>query len=156
MFLCPTRNAFYHVTRRCWQWWEGEGGGSVLRQLFPISTQSSAVSQSQPCSEGSRGKAAEWGYKDTLRPKYFQLEGHPNLFSHSHTAHWASQACSPSITYNSEARGERVAAIWESLRFFLIVSCLFTPNQLCCSALSLSALARLPWLVQALSPPPVI
>lgn len=82
-------------------------------------------------------------------PKYFQLEGHPNLFSHIHGAYQASRAHSVLCT----KRGEWVvAAIWEWLCVFLIVSCLFTP-----ALLSLAAMLGLRWLgslglFQVLSP----
>lgn len=90
MFLCPTRNAFYHVT------WE---------QLFPIRPQSAnkpvsqlqacrlpVVSQCSPCSlDQIRGARVSRRETKRVWPKCLQLEGHPNLFSHVHAAHQASR-----------------------------------------------------------------
>lgn len=150
MFSCPTRNAFYHVTRWCWQWLGGGRETAVSHQH--------SVNCSQPVAillRGSEGQSSRVELKEVQGPKYLQLEGHPNLFSHIHGAHQASQACLSGVMCKSVARGEWVAAIWEWLCLFLIVSCLFTPIQLYWVLLfcSLSMLAQLPWLVQVLSPP---
>lgn len=58
---------------------QGEGAWGVsVRQLFPISTQSTAASRSRP----RRATAAECGSEECGGQKYLQLEGHPNLFGH--------------------------------------------------------------------------
>lgn len=69
-----------------------------------------SVRRSQPSSEDQRGQRSEVSLRDMRGPKYFQLEGHPNLFSHIHGAYQASRAHSVLCT----KRGEWVvAAIWE-------------------------------------------
>lgn len=126
----------------------GWGGVGLSDSCFP-----SALSQAvTTLLRGSEGQRSEVSLRDMRGPKYFQLEGHPNLFSHIHGAYQASRAHSVLCT-KYETRGERVvAAIWEWLCVFLIVSCLFTP-----ALLSLAALLGLRWLgslglFQVLSP----
>lgn len=56
-----------------------DGGGALaVRQLFPISTQSTAASRSWP----RRATASECSSEQCRGQKYLQLEGHPNLFGH--------------------------------------------------------------------------
>lgn len=61
---------------------------------FPSALQSTAVSQSQNPAQRIRGGAEHQSgaLKEMRGPKYLQLEGHPNLFSHIHGAHQASRA----------------------------------------------------------------
>lgn len=121
MFLCPMRNAFYNVT---WRWWcsrRWKGGGSS-DSCFPSARQSTAVIQSQEQQSGAQ-RSAGAKIPPIRRSSQFALP-HPRCSS-------ASQACLSSVMCKSVAKSERVAAIWESLCLFLIVSCLFTPTQLC-------------------------
>lgn len=90
----------------------GCGGGG--RQTA-VSHQGSVI-YSQPVATPLRGPEGQSGgveLQDTRGPKYFQLEGHPNLFSRIHGAHQPSRPRSTSVMYKSVAKGERVAAIWE-------------------------------------------
>lgn len=110
----------------------GVGDGGEGGRQTAVSHQHS-VNCSQPVAtplEGSQGQSSRVELKEERGPECLQLEGHPYLFSHIHAAHRASQDCLSSVMYKSVARGERVAAIWEWLCLFLIVSCLFTPTQL--------------------------
>lgn len=112
-------------------WHDGVDGGGEGGCQTAVSHQHS-VNCSQPVVtplRGSEGQSGRVELKETRGPKYLQLGGHPNLFSHIHSPNQASQACSVSVMYKSVARGERVAAIWEWLCLFLIVSCIFTPTH---------------------------
>lgn len=108
---------------------EGGGGGGVQTAV----SHQPSVNCSQPfvtVLSGSEQERAQ--LKDMREPQQFQLEGHTNLFSHFHRSHRLWRSCAAS--YESVARGEWVATIWESLCVFfspLIVSGLFTPTRLC-------------------------
>lgn len=135
-------------------WHDGVDGGGEGGCQTAVSHQHS-VNCSQPVvtlHRGSEGQSSRVELKETRGPKYPQLKGHPNLFFHIHSPNHVSQACSVSVMYKSVARGERVAAIWEWLCLFLIVSCIFASTHPLSSANPV--LARLPWLVQVLSPHP--
>ncbi len=132
----------------------GDGGEGAVRQLFPISTQSTC---SQPVTtplRGSQGQSSRVELKEVRGLKYLQLEGHPYLFSHIHAAHRASQACLSSVMYKSEPEVNVLPPSGSDYAFsslFPVFSPQPSSSEFCCCALSM--LAPLPWLVQVLSPP---
>lgn len=111
-----------------------ETGGMAVRQLFPISTQSTAASRSRP----HRATAAECSSEHCRGQKYLKLEGHPNLFGHIRV-----DRSTPPYPFHSSSRpfmlwryvqihGQELAVpatIWERLCLFLIVFHLFTAGS---------------------------
>lgn len=133
MFLRPMRNAFYHVTRWWWwwwwwRWWRGGRQTAVSHQRY---SQLQSASRKTLLGGSEGGQSTRVELKRNAGAKIPPIRRSSQfVLPHPRCSSGVSGLCLASVMNKSVARGEWVAAIWEWLCFFLIVSCLFTPTQL--------------------------
>lgn len=173
-FLCPTRNAFHHVTQRwgCWKRWSGEGGqvrggweqsrrGGGVGRPTAVSHQHS-VNCSQPV-VASQGHGIRVQLGAVQGPKI------PSIRRSSQFV-WPYPCRLPPLPFTPQPSrpfmlwryvqicGQELAVpatIWERLCLFLIVFHLFAAALLCSAVTLCLRGVQLSWLV-TLAPLPLV